>query len=187
MTAIIYSLTVLTAMLLQQPAGEDLGAAPETQPLAAARARMRDAHARLMQGDTSPETQQLQQQAVADLSRLIAQRERQLQQSEQQTGATQEAPADPDETPPGEQAGEQAGQGSGGESSEPPSDRTGDKDATGGGALDRAWGHLPERVRQQLQSAAIERFLPKYEDLIEQFYQRLAEDAQRTSTEAGSR
>ena len=145
MTAIIYSLTVLTAMLLQQPAGEDLGAAPETQPLAAARARMRDAHARLMQGDTSPETQ------------------------------------------PGEQAGEQAGQGSGGESSEPPSDRTGDKDATGGGALDRAWGHLPERVRQQLQSAAIERFLPKYEDLIEQFYQRLAEDAQRTSTEAGSR
>jgi hypothetical protein len=35
---------------------------------------------------------------------------------------------------------------------------------------------LPERIRQQLQNAAVERFLPKYEDLIEAYYRRLAED-----------
>ena len=41
--------------------------------------------------------------------------------------------------------------------------------------LRRVWGHLPEKAREQMQNSIDEEFLPKYEKLIEQYYQRLAE------------
>jgi hypothetical protein len=44
--------------------------------------------------------------------------------------------------------------------------------------LKAVWGHLPERVRQEVQNASVEQFLPKYEKLIEDYYKRLAEDRQ---------
>ena len=40
----------------------------------------------------------------------------------------------------------------------------------------RLWGHLPDRMRQQLQSSFSEQFLPQYERLIEEYYKRLAEE-----------
>ena len=42
--------------------------------------------------------------------------------------------------------------------------------------LDQIWGHLPERVREQMHSGLAEEFLPQYELLIEAYYQRLAEE-----------
>jgi hypothetical protein len=42
--------------------------------------------------------------------------------------------------------------------------------------LNDVWGHLPPKVREQLQSSAPEEFLPKYEKLIEEYYKRLAEE-----------
>ena len=42
--------------------------------------------------------------------------------------------------------------------------------------LKEVWGHLPPRVRAQMQSGAGEKFLPKYEKLIEDYYKRLAEE-----------
>ncbi len=42
--------------------------------------------------------------------------------------------------------------------------------------LDQIWGHLPERVRDQMHSGLGEEFLPQYELLIEAYYQRLAEE-----------
>jgi hypothetical protein len=42
--------------------------------------------------------------------------------------------------------------------------------------LRRVWGHLPEKVREQMQSSVSEQFLPQYERLIEEYYKRLAED-----------
>ena len=41
--------------------------------------------------------------------------------------------------------------------------------------LPGVWGQLPERFWQRLQSAGIDRFLPKYEKLIEEYYKTLAE------------
>ena len=38
------------------------------------------------------------------------------------------------------------------------------------------WGHLPPKLREQLQSGSVEQFLPKYEQLIEAYYKRLAEE-----------
>jgi hypothetical protein len=37
------------------------------------------------------------------------------------------------------------------------------------------WGNLPDRFWDRLQSAGVERFLPKYEKLIEDYYKTLAE------------
>ena len=41
-------------------------------------------------------------------------------------------------------------------------------------AIQRIWGSLPPDVRSELRGARIERFLPKYESMLEQFYRRLA-------------
>ena len=42
--------------------------------------------------------------------------------------------------------------------------------------LRRHWGHLPAKLREQMQSSLKEQFLPKYERVIEDYYRRLAED-----------
>ena len=42
--------------------------------------------------------------------------------------------------------------------------------------LRRMWGHLPDKVRDQMQASLSEQFLPKYERLIEEYYKRLAEE-----------
>ena len=42
--------------------------------------------------------------------------------------------------------------------------------------LKQLWGHLPPKLRDQMQSSSIEEFLPKYEKLIEEYYTRLAEE-----------
>ena len=41
------------------------------------------------------------------------------------------------------------------------------------------WGHLPPRDREQMLQNTPDKFLPKYELLIEQYYKRLAEDPRR--------
>jgi hypothetical protein len=39
------------------------------------------------------------------------------------------------------------------------------------------WGHLPPKLQKQvLQSANVDQFLPKYEQVIEAYYRRLAEE-----------
>ena len=37
--------------------------------------------------------------------------------------------------------------------------------------LKQVWGHLPAKIRDQMQSGAIEEFSPKYERLIEEYLQ----------------
>jgi hypothetical protein len=37
------------------------------------------------------------------------------------------------------------------------------------------WGELPPRLRQQMMQSSIEKFIPKYELLIEEYFKALAE------------
>ena len=37
------------------------------------------------------------------------------------------------------------------------------------------WGHLPESLRQEVDHYYRERFMPKYRELLRQYYMRLAE------------
>ena len=39
----------------------------------------------------------------------------------------------------------------------------------------QVWGHLPEKLRQQMSQYYKEQFMPKYGDLLRQYYSSLAE------------
>ena len=42
--------------------------------------------------------------------------------------------------------------------------------------IKQVWGELPEKERQEMLQASVEEFLPKYADMIERYFRRLAED-----------
>lgn len=154
-------------------AGEDLGQAGQTTPLALALEHMRAAHGQLVADDPSTAAQR-QRQALEQLALAMAQAQRSSQSNSQRqarSSTPEEAGGGEDQQPEGAAAGaDPMGESSGARGS-------GTSTAAGGAPAmrERNWGHLPERVRQQLQSAAIERFLPQYEELIEEYYRRLAE------------
>lgn len=161
---------------------------------------MQQVEQQLRQGDTSRETQQLQQQVVDQLDEWIAAFEQQQQQQQRQKEQQQEA-TDPEESESPEETESPEEEGRSDDASGEPDETTGDPSEEGspsegeggeesrvagegdpgpaGRSGDSIWGHLPERIRQQLQSAAVERFHPKYEDLIEAFYRRLTEEDSR--------
>jgi hypothetical protein len=151
--------------------GEDLGSAGESNPLALIGERMRSAQERIAGHDTSAATQQLQQKILDDLAALIEQAKKQ---------AAQKKPGDGQG-----QGSDQPGTGGGNPTPGPPRDSTnrieqGAKEATETAdvkdLIRRHWGHLPQKLRDQMQSSLSEQFLPKYERLIEEYYKRLAED-----------
>ena len=90
-------------------------------------------------------------------------------------------------------AGEQiakGGQGASGENQPMGGDSQGGKVAgqtAGGGGRDPkganataemykdVWGHLPEKMRQEMDSYFKERFMPRYNDLLKQYYSNIAE------------
>jgi hypothetical protein len=130
---------------------------------------------------TSQETQSVQQQVIRDLEQLIVELNKQCQGA--QSGAS--SPAKPGAKPDGKS---RAGSGENTGASQPAKEST---DRTEGTASDReelarlqillrqVWGHLPPKIRDQMQSGLIEEFLPKYERLIEEYYSRLAEEGTR--------
>ena len=152
------------------PAGEDLaGAGAATNPLAIVSERMRDVQRRIAGRDTSEATQTVQKQIESDLAKLI-------EQAKQQCAACNKA---------GSGQGQQAGNTGGNPTPAPPRDSTnriepGTKEAVETAdvkdVLRRFWGHLPDKIREQMQSSLSEEFLPKYEREIEDYYRRLAED-----------
>ena len=141
-------------------------------PLAQLAERMRAVETRIANKDTSPETQKLQKQILAELAAL-------MEQAKKQGGGSKK---------PGNGQGkgsDQPGEGSGNPTAGPVRDSTnrieqGNKEATETAdvkdLLRRMWGHLPDKVRDQMQASLSEQFLPKYERLIEEYYKRLAEE-----------
>lgn len=164
-------------LLRQLGEGEDLG--EETlAPLLLISRRMRAVEDLIDGRNTSQPTQRLQKQIVEDLDVLIEQMKKQC------SGA----PSDGDgkKKPGGKPgSGSKAGDGENKGKSRPAKDsteRTG-KDADTRTELDRmkqmlkeVWGHLPPKMREQMQAGRPEEFLPKYERLIEDYYKRLAEE-----------
>ncbi len=145
---------------------------------------------------TGQRTQEAQQSALTRLTALIAELDRQAQErsaagsppkppagktpsakapNENPAGTAKTPASKPDADPNAEpgKAGTEPGSvlGPSGSSEGP---------ATGPTALraeiERVWGNLPERQRQQvLQLPGAEEFLPKYEALLEEYFKRLAE------------
>ena len=149
--------------------GEDLGQAPEN-PLAEIGRQMRAVESKIAQRDTSEQTQAEQQKIVAALEKLLEQAKK------QQAGGNKSAS--------GRGTGK-AGTGDGQAQPGAPqesTDRVGTpkteapQTADVRNLLQRIWGHLPEKMRDEMQAAVSDQFLPKYERLIEEYYQRLAEE-----------
>lgn len=151
----------------------------ESNPLAQIADRMRVVQRQIEKKNTSTQTQLLQREIVDDLSTLIEQ----LQKQCQQCSGGNAKPSSSASSKPGKPG---AGSGGAGEPSNKPAsestDRLGDEKSDEEqlsemkNMLKELWGHLPAKVREQMQSGAVERFLPKYETLIEAYYKRLAEE-----------
>ena len=155
-----------------KPAPNSADPIPSDNPLAIVAERMRQVESRLAKRDTSPETQAVQKQILAELAQL-------LEQARQQQANGQNKPGGPGS------GNKSAGAGSGNPTPAPPRDSTnrieqGNKEAVETtdvkDLLRRIWGHLPDKLRDQMQASLSEQFLPKYERLIEEYYKRLAEE-----------
>jgi hypothetical protein len=155
--------------------GEDIDLAGQADnPIIDLGRRMKTIERLIAERNTSKPTQQMQQQVVADLTQLIDQIR---QQKKRQGGGSRR---------PRSRAGQPSGQPGEQESRDPAEDsqsRVGQSDQPKAETRDlenllkEVWGHLPERVRQQMLSGSAEEVLPKYQKLIEEYYKRLAEDA----------
>lgn len=171
----------LDRQLLEQLGhGEDVGSESDN-PFISIGQRMKAVEQRIGRRDTSEATQQIQRQIVADIEQLIEEMNKQCSGGQCNSSSKCDKPGSPK---PGEQASK-AGSGENSGTSKPArdsEDRLGSSDGTEAEMarmremLKRVWGHLPERVRLQMQSGMAEEFLPEYERLIEQYYQRLADE-----------
>lgn len=162
---------------LRQEAGEDLGA-PES-PLDRLALRMREIGGWLANVQLGSTTQRAQREIIADLDQLIAQQRQKCQGSGQQAGSQ---PGQPGAKPGSTARPGEAGTTAAADSTD--ATRPGEHEkaalATPQDLLRKVWGHLPERLRDQLLQNPNERFLPRYESEIEAYYERLIElDEQR--------
>lgn len=171
--------------------GEDLGEDSDN-PLGAVRQSMLIAAGFLERGLTNAETQTLQSDIVDRLDEIISQLEtpnenssqnqqqqESSQESQQQNQTTQfskpqQSPSESEQPSQENGNGEQAGD-----------DNPGQQGAAGSQSVDMAdpralqqsvWGQLPERVRKQMQSRMVERFLPSYRAEIEAYFQALLKE-----------
>ena len=170
---------------LENLGGEDIGGRPENvDPLQELGRQMRKIEDLIRQQNTSEKTQRMQQQVLETLAMLVEQKEQQKQQMQQtqsdsppppgQNDPLAEQQQKPAEKKGSPQAGNQAARNSSENVGEqkPIDVETNETEAM----FKKVWGHLPDRVREQMQSGAVEQFLPKYEKLIEDYYRRLARE-----------
>jgi hypothetical protein len=172
---------------LLESLGEDIGKNSPSDdphsPLERIGAQMRSVQRLLAEQPDAGRATLLQDRIVRDLDELIKQVQRRKNQS-QSGGKSSPGSQRPDAEP---QGGGQPGNTSA-EGQQPAADsREGTREGAGEGSTadrDRSrselvknlWGHLPERVRQQMLQSPDDEFLPKYEFEIEQYFRRLAED-----------
>jgi hypothetical protein len=155
--------------------GEDLDFGGQADPFGRLAAKMQRSREALAMGNSAAPTQDLQQEILSDLDALLKKMQKQCAGGQCNT--------------PGSSAGNSPGTGQK-PSSRPPNDSTarvgkpGDTEVQPGEEADtmrEVWGHLPPKVREAMQNATLEEFLPKYDKLIEDFYRRLAEQPTRGS------
>jgi len=155
--------------------GEDLGASED--PLARMAGQMRTVEESLRAAQLGPPTQRMQREIIADLDKLIEQQQKKCQGGAPKPGGSQSPkpgppkPAQPKPGPNSQEVGTQAASDSQDEM------RPGEEGAAELVApqdlLKHVWGHLPQRLRDQMLQNRNEKFLPKYEREIEEYFRRL--------------
>jgi len=151
--------------------GEDIDLGDSKDPFARIATKMQRSQQALSAGNSREETQDLQKEIVTDLDALLKSLEKKC------AGGNCKKPGNSSSSSSGAKP-----------SSKPANDSTarvgkpGDASSEESDAADvlrEVWGHLPPKVREAMQNASLEEFLPKYDRLIEEFYRRLAEQPAR--------
>jgi hypothetical protein len=180
------------------------GERPPDELLERAAGLMRSAGERLQNGQTGQKTRADQQEAVAALDELIRQLEQPPPPSDggsppppdpqktpppnsQDSQQNQKPPSpqspQPDQPDQSQRPDQRTQQNQPGEREQPEDseERERERQRREAAELKRkklqtdVWGHLPEHLREQLLNTYSERMLPKYENLVRQFYERLSE------------
>jgi hypothetical protein len=160
--------------------GDDLGADGEGDPLTRIGLRMQVAQRRIETRKTAAVTQRLQQQAIDELAEIIEQ----LRKSKCSGGECQSSgnPGNADKTG---KPSSSKGEGRTPAKSAGPVRSTQRVDASESvearlerrrALVKQVWGHLPERIRAKIPNTSDEEFLPKYAEIIEEYFERLAEE-----------
>ncbi len=159
--------------VLEQTAGEDLGAAEN--PLLRMAEQMRTVGEWLRAAQVGSSTQRAQEEIIANLDQMIAQQQKQCQGSGQKPSASKRpgAASKPGSSQKPSDTGAQAAADS--TDTMRPGENAQPAGATPQDLLKKVWGHLPERLRDRMLQNPAERFLPKYEREIEAYFERLAE------------
>jgi hypothetical protein len=162
--------------------GDDVGSADAADVHLLIGQRMQVAQQRIRSRQTAATTQRLQQKIIDDLERLIEEA-RKKQCCGGGEGQPKPGPAGQPKAgqpkPDGAASKKPARDGS----SETSTDRVGESESPESAIaryralVKQVWGHLPERIREQMPNTAGEEFLPKYEELIEDYFERLAEES----------
>ena len=168
--------------------GSDPGTRRGTGLLREVADAMERVRGRLRQRDLSGQTRQMQTGIVGSFNELIKQLKKQKQQQQQQGGGQKQQQKQQQQKPgqpkPNSQQKPGSGKPSGKPSNSPAKDsssRLGKAETAEATAAERdrmmqeAWGNLPASVRQQMQSARPEKFLPGYSRMIEEYFKRLSE------------
>jgi len=166
-------------LLDQLGQGEDLGD-EKSDPFVQIGEQMRTVEELISRRDTSEKTQRMQQQIVDDIQRLIEEMKKKCAGGQCNNSSPSSSSQNNDPKSASKAgSGENRGGSKPARESELRVGRSDENDARLAQVMDmlkQVWGHLPARVREQMQSGMAEEFLPKYERLIEQYYQRLAEE-----------
>jgi hypothetical protein len=177
-----------------QPAGKDLQQ-EAAKALAEAAREMRESQDRLAKKDAGEGTQDIQRDILKRLDTLIKQQQQQDQQQQQQS---QSSSANSRQQQNSRDRGGQQSSGrqrqtvqqrGNGQGNQP---RATQADNSGRGGPDTkermskiadlykgVWGSLPETLRPEMDQYSRERFMPKYDDLLKQYYARVAEKGRR--------
>jgi hypothetical protein len=172
----------LTDQLLE---GDDLGMGDDVDPLTRIARRMQIAQERIRTKRTSNTTQRVQQEIIDELARLIEEaRKSQCKGG----GPGQPQMGQPNQKNSGDPKGANNQSRTPANDSRPTksTDRvdkgdSAEADTTRRRALVKEiWGQLPERVRGEIPNTGDEEFLPKYADVIEDYFERLANEGRET-------
>ncbi len=151
--------------------GEDVELGEQSDPLSRIGQKMRSVEELIAGQKTSAKTQRLQTEIIDDLAVVIA--------IQRKKAASSSSGKKKGERRPGKPGGNQAQ--ADGQGPEKSTSRLGQTEVaeveqqSRDEFLKQLWGNLPERFLQQIKNAGNEEFLPKYEQLIEEYYERLAE------------
>ncbi len=160
--------------------GEDIG--ESGNPLVRIGQKMRSAEELLGQGKETQQARDLQNKIVADLDVLIKQLK---QQQQKQKSAGEGKPGGSQRSGVNQPGGSKSGSGEGNQASSGPAResttqlRDGKAEAVDMAEMKKLlkylWGDLPEKDREALLNSSDDRFLPKYELLLEKYFRRLSE------------